>query len=186
MGHLVQLPCRSRVTYSRPHRTLSRRVLNISREADSTTSLGSLFQCSVTLRGKTGSDFMCVGPSILDKRSNSVLLSLDRNISFSGDSNLNLPYTITWNGADFYVSSDCGLTYVLSNKGKLWKDKLIMLLKYTGILILYIYYLILFLFFSQLVLSDFLECEMKMNKRYFLPVSLFCRYSATVRRTFIL
>jgi len=84
------------------------------------------------------------------------------------------------------VSSDCGLTYVLSNKGKLWKDKLIMLLKYTGILILYIYYLILFLFFSQLVLSDFLECEMKMNKRYFLPVSLFCRYSATVRRTFIL
>jgi len=31
---------------------LSRRVLNISREGDSTTSLGSLFQCSVTLRGK--------------------------------------------------------------------------------------------------------------------------------------
>ena len=45
-------PCRSRVTYSRLHRTLSRRVLNISREGDSTTSLGSLFQCSVTLRGK--------------------------------------------------------------------------------------------------------------------------------------
>ena len=45
-------PCRSRVTYSRLRRTLSRRVLNISREADSTTSLGSLFQCSVTLRGK--------------------------------------------------------------------------------------------------------------------------------------
>ena len=31
---------------------MSRRVLNISREGDSTTSLGSLFQCSVTLRGK--------------------------------------------------------------------------------------------------------------------------------------
>ena len=45
-------PCRSRVTYSRLHRTLSRRVLNISREGDSTTSLGSLFQCSITLRGK--------------------------------------------------------------------------------------------------------------------------------------
>ena len=44
--------CRSRVTYSRMHRTLSRRVLNISRERDSTASLGSLFQCSVTLRGK--------------------------------------------------------------------------------------------------------------------------------------
>ena len=32
--------------------TLSRRILNISREGDSTASLGSLFQCSVTLRGK--------------------------------------------------------------------------------------------------------------------------------------
>ena len=52
MGHLVQPPCRSRVTYSRLHRTLSRQVLNISREGESTTSLGSLFQCSTTLRGK--------------------------------------------------------------------------------------------------------------------------------------
>ena len=34
-------PCRSRVTHSRLHRTLSRRVWNISREGDSTTSLGS-------------------------------------------------------------------------------------------------------------------------------------------------
>ena len=50
MGHLVQPSCRSRATYSSLHRTLSRRVLNISREGDSTTSLGSLFQCSVTLR----------------------------------------------------------------------------------------------------------------------------------------
>ena len=31
VGLPVQLPCRSRVTYSRLHRTLSRRVLNISR-----------------------------------------------------------------------------------------------------------------------------------------------------------
>ena len=31
---------------------MSRRVWNISREGDSTASLGSLFQCSVTLRGK--------------------------------------------------------------------------------------------------------------------------------------
>jgi len=31
MGHVVQPPCQSRVTYSRLHRTLSRRVLNISR-----------------------------------------------------------------------------------------------------------------------------------------------------------
>ena len=45
-------PHRSRVTYSRLHRTLSRWVLNISREGDSTTSLGSLVQGSVTLRVK--------------------------------------------------------------------------------------------------------------------------------------
>ena len=45
-------PCRSRVAYSRLHRTLSRQVLNISREGDSTTSLGSLCQGSTTLRGK--------------------------------------------------------------------------------------------------------------------------------------
>ena len=52
VDHLVQPPCQSRVTYSRLHRTLSRQVLNISREEESTPSLGSLFQCSVTLRGK--------------------------------------------------------------------------------------------------------------------------------------
>ena len=44
--------CRSRVTQSRLHRTASRRGLNISREGDSTTSLGSLCQGSVTLRVK--------------------------------------------------------------------------------------------------------------------------------------
>ena len=48
---LAQPAC-SRATYSRLQRTLSRRVLNISREGDSTASLGSLFQCSVTLRRK--------------------------------------------------------------------------------------------------------------------------------------
>lgn len=37
---------------------------------------------------KTGSGYMCLSPSILQKRSNSVLLSFDRTISFSGDSNL--------------------------------------------------------------------------------------------------
>ena len=43
---------RSRVTQSRLHSTAARRGLNISREQDSTTSLGSLLQCSITLRGK--------------------------------------------------------------------------------------------------------------------------------------
>ena len=52
VGHLIQFLCRSRVAYSRLHRTLCRRVLNISREGDSTTSLGSLFQGSITLRVK--------------------------------------------------------------------------------------------------------------------------------------
>ena len=37
-------PCPSRVIQSRLHSTTSRRVLNISREGDSTASLGSLFQ----------------------------------------------------------------------------------------------------------------------------------------------
>ena len=45
-------PCRSRVTQSRLHSTASRRSLNVSREGDSTASLGSLSQGSVTLRGK--------------------------------------------------------------------------------------------------------------------------------------
>ena len=52
VDHLVQSPCQSRVTQSRLHRTLSRQVLNISREGDSTAPLGSLFQGSVTLRVK--------------------------------------------------------------------------------------------------------------------------------------
>jgi len=52
VGHLVQPPCRSRVTQSRLYRTASRWVLNISREGDSTTSLGSLGQGSIALRGK--------------------------------------------------------------------------------------------------------------------------------------
>jgi len=38
-------PCRSRVTQSRLHRTLYRQVLNISREGESTTSLGNLRGC---------------------------------------------------------------------------------------------------------------------------------------------
>ena len=45
-------PCPSRVTHSRLHSTASSRVWNISREGDSTASLGSLGQGSITLRGK--------------------------------------------------------------------------------------------------------------------------------------
>jgi len=64
VGHLVQPSCRSRVTQSRLQRTLSRQVSNISREGDSTTSLGSLGQGSITLRGKKfflvfRRDFLC-------------------------------------------------------------------------------------------------------------------------------
>ena len=51
-GSSSPTPCSSRVTQSRLHRTASRWVLNFSREGDSTTSLGNLFQCSVTLRVK--------------------------------------------------------------------------------------------------------------------------------------
>jgi len=52
VGHPVQPPCQSRVAYSSLHSTLSRRLLNISREGDSTASLGSLGRGSVTLRVK--------------------------------------------------------------------------------------------------------------------------------------
>ena len=49
------------VLYSRLYRKASRRVLNISREGDSTGSLGSLFQCSVTLRGRKAGSCQGVG-----------------------------------------------------------------------------------------------------------------------------
>ena len=45
-------PCPSRVTQSRLHSTAARQGWNISREGDSTASLGSLVQGSVTLRVK--------------------------------------------------------------------------------------------------------------------------------------
>jgi len=51
-GSSSPTPCQSRVTQSRLHKTASRWVLNISREGDSTTSLGSLCQGSVILRVK--------------------------------------------------------------------------------------------------------------------------------------
>ena len=51
-GPTPLLKSRLHRTLSRLHRTLSRLVLNISREVDCTTSLGRLFQGSVTLRGK--------------------------------------------------------------------------------------------------------------------------------------
>lgn len=48
-GGLVQPHCSSRVTYSTLLRIVSRWLFNISREeGDPTTSLGNLFQCSVT------------------------------------------------------------------------------------------------------------------------------------------
>ncbi|KAK4818676.1 hypothetical protein QYF61_017421 [Mycteria americana] len=48
-GHLVQPPCSSGATYSQLPRTMSRQLLNISKDGDSTTSLGNLCQGSVTL-----------------------------------------------------------------------------------------------------------------------------------------
>jgi len=45
-GSSSPTPCRSRVTQSRLHSTASRQGLNISREGDSTASLGSLCQCT--------------------------------------------------------------------------------------------------------------------------------------------
>ena len=52
LGSPSPTACPSRVTQSRLHSTASRRGLKISREGDSTASLGSLGQGSVTLRVK--------------------------------------------------------------------------------------------------------------------------------------
>ena len=52
LGSPSPTPCPRRVTHSRLHSTASRRGWNISREGDSTASLGSLGRGSVTLRGK--------------------------------------------------------------------------------------------------------------------------------------
>ena len=56
------------VPYGRLHRWASNQILNISIEGDSTTSLGNLFQCSVTLTVKkllNGSTaFRCVSQSL--------------------------------------------------------------------------------------------------------------------------
>ena len=59
-GHLEILessPPSEQAPYSRLHRWVSRWVLNISREGESITSLGSLFQCSITLTVKK---FLCI------------------------------------------------------------------------------------------------------------------------------
>lgn len=68
MGPLENIesnPLLKQVPYSRSHRKASRRVLNISREGGSTTSLGSLFQHSITLKVKMSSSCLdgtfCVG-----------------------------------------------------------------------------------------------------------------------------
>ena len=50
--HQVQSPCQSRNTKIRSQKNDSRRVLNVSGEEDPTASLGSPFQCSVTLSVK--------------------------------------------------------------------------------------------------------------------------------------
>jgi len=50
-GHLVQLPAVSRdiFNYTRLLRAPSNLALNVSRDGDSTTSLGNIFQCFTTL-----------------------------------------------------------------------------------------------------------------------------------------
>ena len=82
MGHLVQPLCQSRLTYTRLHGTSSRQIWKISREGDSTTPLGSLFQCSVTLRVKKfflmfSWNFLCFGLRPLP-----LVLSLGTEIHF--------------------------------------------------------------------------------------------------------
>ena len=49
---LAQLPCSGRVNYGRLLRVVWSQVLNISKDGDSTNSLGHLFKCWVTLMVK--------------------------------------------------------------------------------------------------------------------------------------
>lgn len=51
-GHLIQPPWWSRFSQRRLQRIISRQVLNICRDGNSTASLASLFKCSGTLTGK--------------------------------------------------------------------------------------------------------------------------------------
>ena len=51
-GPLVQPPCSGRATYSSLPRTVSRWLLNMSKDGDSTVSLGNLCQYSVPLTVK--------------------------------------------------------------------------------------------------------------------------------------
>lgn len=51
-GHLVQLPCSGRTTYSRSTKIVSRCFLNTSKKGDSTTCQGNKCQYSVTLTVK--------------------------------------------------------------------------------------------------------------------------------------
>lgn len=53
-------PCSGRVSYRRLLRVMSTWVLNISKAADSTTSLGNWWQCLITLTEKK-SFFLCWG-----------------------------------------------------------------------------------------------------------------------------
>lgn len=50
--YFTQPPCSSKVTCRMLSRTMSCQVMNISKDGDSRTSLGTLFQCSTTLTAK--------------------------------------------------------------------------------------------------------------------------------------
>lgn len=50
--HLVQSPCSRKATQNQFPRTMSKWILNISKGEDSTTSLGNLLQCSITVTVK--------------------------------------------------------------------------------------------------------------------------------------
>lgn len=62
-SHLGHLPCSSRGSWSRVPRTVSSRLLNISKGGDCTTSLSNLFQCSITLMVKK--DFLIFKQDVL-------------------------------------------------------------------------------------------------------------------------
>jgi len=73
-GDLVQAPCSTRATSSQLPRTVSRQLLNISKDGDSITSLGNLCQrlltltvkkCFLTFRGNLPCFGLCPLPLVL-------------------------------------------------------------------------------------------------------------------------
>ena len=86
-SHLIQCSCSSRTTWSQLPRTISRWLLNVSKDGNPTIAVGNLCQCSVTLTVKK------------------CFLIFRKNISFISLSSLPLVVSLGTTGKRFSQSS---------------------------------------------------------------------------------